>query len=539
MPKIKLKRNPRFEIPPGYSVEDFTYQGRPAKEQDDFGIEVGIADMVHINKDGESLSTEYAPDAQNKYYHGGVVKSSDNCWWVYLEWGTAAFIEQSWINEEFRPEQEAEACSFQFVPCNGESQARAFFQQTMRAKNIEKIEQKKIGRTHIWVCKKRRGKEELETGYLVQDLTSRSRGLPHAYSIFAEVDVQTTSRRAPRSSRTTQQSQVTHLVTDLLAETHGHTRQLLEDSKGTIPTLNSINNVRQNLLPEVADLLKKRKTKRNTQLIEELSENIASIIPRPIPLHGTEEEKSEAILISANNIEQLEHDMDAFEAMIAGGLLTLQNTEGINALRKFRSDIEWISPTSTLGRWVSNRFHTMNRRNTHLNIVNMFQIRRDRCDPIFVQEAKAMANRNKRKTLQRGDAQPSSRPDLTEITSTEYNRANIIMGFHGTRATNIQPILASNLRLPTWSGLYGAGIYFATDRSKSHGYCGLSQLRGTNFMFICDVIIGVPHMTLNYGDWTEPPTSKHSIFFHDLSDDDEHIIFNPNYQRIRYLIEFE
>ena len=60
------------------------------------------------------------------------------------------------------------------------------------------------------------------------------------------------------------------------------------------------------------------------------------------------------------------------------------------------------------------------------------------------------------------------------------------------------------LRLPTWSGLYGAGIYFATDRSKSHGYCGLSQLRGTNFMFICDVIIGVPHMTLDYGDWTEP-----------------------------------
>ena len=33
--------------------------------------------------------------------------------------------------------------------------------------------------------------------------------------------------------------------------------------------------------------------------------------------------------------------------MIAGGLLTLQNTEGINALRKFRSD-EWIS----LSPWV-------------------------------------------------------------------------------------------------------------------------------------------------------------------------------------------
>ena len=39
-------------MPPRYSPEEFVYKGRPAKDQDDFGSDVGLADMVHIDKDG-------------------------------------------------------------------------------------------------------------------------------------------------------------------------------------------------------------------------------------------------------------------------------------------------------------------------------------------------------------------------------------------------------------------------------------------------------------------------------------------------------
>ena len=86
--------------------------------------------------------------------------------------------------------------------------------------------------------------------------------------------------------------------------------------------------------------------------------------------------------------------------------------------------------------------------------------------------------------------------------------------------------------MPTWSGLYGAGLYFATDRAKSEGYCGESHV--DNFIFIHDVIIEIP-MTLEYGDWTSPSSRIH---FSRSRDDDEHIIFNPDHQRIRYLVEF-
>ena len=67
----------------------------------------------------------------------------------------------------------------------------------------------------------------------------------------------------------------------------------------------------------------------------------------------------------------------------------------------------------------------------------MFQIRRDRCDPIFVQ-SQTMANRNKRKTLQRGDAQPSS--DQTSLITAQNTIEPILLWVSGTRATNIQPI---------------------------------------------------------------------------------------------------
>ena len=141
--------------------------------------------------------------------------------------------------------------------------------------------------------------------------------------------------------------------------------------------------------------------------------------------------------------------------------------------------------------------------------------------------------------MEEADAQPTKRPDISAYTKKEYDKANIIMGFHGTPSVNIQPILASNLRMPSWSGLYGAGLYFATDRAKSRDYCGSFGNRGTLFIFIHDVIIGSPYMAQNTGSWTKPPSRKDSIFFHDVYDDDEHIIFNPTYQRIRYLIEFK
>lgn len=530
-------------IPSGYSIEEFEYRGRPADAQDDFGTDVGIADMVHIDKDGKTASEEYAPDATNKYYHGGVIQStSDDTWWVYLEWGTAAYTDQSWDNGEFRKEQSAEACRFQFVECDDEDDARIKFEVLMQSKNIDRIQKKKVGNTTIWVCKKKKNSSELETGYRVQKLSSRSRGLPHAYSIIdtkKSKKKKTTRSTKQKSSSSKIHSNVQSLTKDLLAETHGHTRVLM-DSAGLIPTLDSIEMTRNDLLPEVTKILKKkRKSKKDRDVLEDLSNNIASLIPRPIPLHGTAKQKAAAIILSPDNIESLEKDMDAFEAMINSDLLTRKTLRNVDVFSHFKSEIEWVDPKSSLGKWVTDLFTNMNRHRANVRIVNVFKITRDRCDSTFLKSVKKVAKKNARKKLDKADAQPSQRPDASDYTTKEYNKANIMMGFHGTPSVNIQPILASNLRMPSWSGCYGAGLYFATDREKSRGYCGGVGNRGTKFIFIHDVIIGKPYMTLSTGNWTAPPSSTDSIFYHHLSSYDEHVIFDPDHQRIRYLIEFK
>ena len=43
---IKLGRK---RLPSGYSANDFSYMGRPASDQGDFGKDVGIADMACVN----------------------------------------------------------------------------------------------------------------------------------------------------------------------------------------------------------------------------------------------------------------------------------------------------------------------------------------------------------------------------------------------------------------------------------------------------------------------------------------------------------
>ena len=66
----------RKQFPSGFSPSDFRYEGRPAKDQDDFGDDVGIADMACVDQFGDSNTA--------KYYHMGVV-SAKGKFFAYFE----------------------------------------------------------------------------------------------------------------------------------------------------------------------------------------------------------------------------------------------------------------------------------------------------------------------------------------------------------------------------------------------------------------------------------------------------------------------
>ena len=73
-------------------------------------------------------------------------------------------------------------------------------------------------------------------------------------------------------------------------------------------------------------------------------------------------------------------------------------------------------PKSSLGKWVKRRFTDMNRRNTSIQVVNMFKITRDRCDkPLSSREMQ----RRTLKKLRVADT-VNNRPDTSDYTATQY-----------------------------------------------------------------------------------------------------------------------
>jgi hypothetical protein len=194
----KLKRK---EFPSGLKPQDFKYHGKPAKEQNNFGGDIGIADMACVDQFGKSNKA--------KYYHMGVV-SAKGRWFAYFEWGRV-FAGKSW-NDGFHGQD------FQFIECSSEADARYEFEKKCKDKNTKRIEQITVSGKKIWIGRNKKD------GYIVRSLATRDRGLPDAYTIKDSSGLseskkkskkKTSKKRSTKKSRS-YQSQVISLASDLV-----------------------------------------------------------------------------------------------------------------------------------------------------------------------------------------------------------------------------------------------------------------------------------------------------------------------------------
>ncbi|MEL6344656.1 MAG: hypothetical protein AAFV53_16185 [Myxococcota bacterium] len=547
---VKLGRK---RLPSGYSCHDFKYAGRPAKDQGDFGADVGIADMACVNQFGEHNNA--------KHYHGGVVQSKDGRWWVYLEWGRIK-PGKSWSNY-FNGQD------FQFVQCGSEREARAFFAKQMNSKNTKRLVKKSIGGRDIWAGKS--GKD----GYIVQKLATRERGLPDAYSIkdASGVKIKAEPKKpeakkpdAPKKPKKTFQPQVVDLARSLVVGTQQYARAASE-ATGVIPTMEAIREVREELLPlalkeigRIGDDIDKQI--RDSKLID-LSKLVAALVPRPIPRHGTAKQRAMATILSGENVLMIQQDLDAFESALNNEDFKVEKNDKqqyIDPDELMGAKLTWIDPRSDLGKFVEGAYRKMtNNRHGYLRgklrVKNMFIVDRPKQDQLFIDAATVVAKRRKGDFKHYARLQPARRPDFGGFSDVAA-QANVFMGIHGTRAVNVHPIIKSNLRLPRQlkgvhisGAAFGHGIYFATDWKKSYGYTGHGRayygggggISGRGFfMFLNDVVMGKGYMTKSTGSWVEAPRGHDSVAaYPEFSSvvNDEHIIFNPHHQRIRYIIE--
>lgn len=544
----------RKQVPSGYSAKDFTYKGRPSSKQDDFGDDVGIADLACVDQFGGTNSA--------KYYHGGVVQSSDGKWWVYVEWGRIREIGTSWDNGVFC------ANDFQFTQCVDEGDARKFFKKQLQGKNIKRLEHKTVNGIDVWAGKN--GK----SGYLVQSLATRERGLPDAYSIKDSTGVTQTKKKKVKSKTKTKLTRNYHpeelkLVNDLVGGTTNYTRALIKSS-GVSPTMQAITEVRDDLIPAALKQIGKVGTNITDQIndrdLKDISKMVYAMVPQNIPHGGLTPEEA---ILNSNTMFKLQQDLDAFEAALNNEdfSATVSDSNTVDPDVALGAKLVWLDPREKLGAWVVNTFRAMTKNrhgdisNQKLHIKNIFSIERD-IDKTFVAAVNTLAKKNK--NTKYGDVaaglQPKKRSDLSDISDTA-KKANVFIGIHGTRGVNISPILQSHLRLPkSLSGVqisgaaFGHGIYFATDWKKSYGYTGHSGRWGNSgggiasrgfFMFLADVAGGRFHYPNKaWGLNTATcPDGKDTVYAHpkyiSSLQNDEHVIFNPEYCRLRYLIEGE
>ena len=571
----------RKQVPAGLCANDFSYHGRPAKEQGDFGDEVGIADMASVN--------QFEARNSSKYYHAGVVAAKGS-WFVYTEWGRISGG-RSWPGS--CPKS---AVNFMFTGCGDELEARKVFAKQCRSKNLARLTQKQVGSKTIWVAKTDKA-GKAKDAYIVQSLATRERGLPDAYGIKDAAGVVKAKPtgvaakaakgrvvKAPAKPSKNFQPQVVKLATDLVGGTRDYARAAAQ-ATGIIPTMDSVAEVRDELLPLALERIaalagahpqRKREAQpswdkrlldlqlEDTKLID-ISKLVAAIVPRVIPMRGSQRQRALATILSSDNVLSIQNDLDAYASSLQNEDFSVEpgrEAERIDPDKVLNAQLTWIDPKSTKGKWLAATYRSMsNDRHDYIGgklvIKNIFEVRRPDRDQPFVAAVQSVAAANRRKKIkERARLQPARRSDLADVRE-HVDSANVFLGIHGTRAVNIHPILASNLRLPRsipgaqiTGAAFGHGIYFATDWRKSYGYTGHGNsywasggsIRGRGFfMFLADVIMGDAFMCRGCGSWSQPPKGKDSVAAYDkyvsTLANDEHIIFDPAHQRIRYIVE--
>jgi len=292
-----------------------------------------------------------------------------------------------------------------------------------------------------------------------------------------------------------------------------------------------------------------------------ISKMVAALVPRPIPRTGQSDEEA---ILSGGNILTLQQDLDAFEASLKNEDFNVDQTpaSSVDPTSLLNANLHYIDLNSPEGLWLAQAFSSMsNDRHSYVNkplrFKHIFAVERPDRDAKFTAAVKKVAALRKGKFSLKANLQPK-RTDLTGFAD-DYAQANVVLTIHGTRPVNIAPIMSTNFRLPRslpgaqiTGANFGHGVYFATDWKKSYGYTGRGywghsggdiKRRGC-FMFLVDMLMGDAYRAPSTGSWNSPPNGCDSVFGvggdrgHALQND-EHVIFNPDYQRIRYVVEFD
>lgn len=523
---------PKNVIPTGHSLDDFECFGPVATVDGQFDG-TKLADLGCFTQDGKD---------SNKSYNACVTKSKKNGgWFAYFEWGRTGAAKRD----------------FQFVECDSETEAEQEYADQLHSKNDKRGEWATIG--GIKTLRAKSGKD----CYLVRGMAVRTTGLPDAQRITSNdgakkqlVKTVTTAPKGKPSNTPSVDQQTIKLMKDLNVATVNYAKTSM--ATASLPTQVSIDDARK-VLVEAQKRIVKVGDDEQDQLKDGLLKDLTNVLYSKIPKIKPIGAPPSSWLLSKNNIFSWQSDLDAFESALYSGTVSVDN--GSDPFGGMSIDMSWIDPESSIGTFLT-KWAPKATRGKHgygqMKIHNMWKVVRHGDEDRLAKCQEAISKENKGRHKETPLHQPDKMPWIEKEKMGLYRSSHTTLLFHGTRSINVSGILRKSFLLPTQlvgvvvtGAMFGGGIYSSDDWMKSAGYSSLSSSYWSNgggkvpgrhaFMFICDVVLGNPHLAKGPSGYTHAPKGTHSVFGkagYSGVQNNEFIVYRSEQQIIRYLIEF-
>ena len=132
-----------------------------------------------------------------------------------------------------------------------------------------------------------------------------------------------------------------------------------------------------------------------------------------------------------------------------------------------------------------------------------------------------------------------ARCQVHDVTQTELK-------FHGTSKEAVDKIIEGGFKMPSKAGMFGKGIYFATDSSKSAQDL---YTKGSNMLLLCEIAFG----KVKTVDAAAPSMNSHTLSLQGYDSlfakrdtkkkggvlYDEYVVFNPDQAIPRYIVHYK
>lgn len=302
---------------------------------------------------------------------------------------------------------------------------------------------------------------------------------------------------------------------------------------------------------------KKTDIKELNKLTSQYYSNIPHVLPRKIDADVLRLD-SDTKIDKAFDILDVFADAKNVQAVISKKSAVDSQYATLNA------DLEFVDPADPVWRWIDNMLHGT-RASNHgglgkLKTHKIFKVSRHNEEKHWLEAAEKIAGECGKFTPSEVYAKwVKERLDVSKDMDSLYKRANILPGWHGTRRANMIGITTKGLLIrPSGvahaGSMYGDGIYWATNSTKSINYCdvkGSYWAQGSNktaYLFLADVAFGNQKIAGGSHFYTKQSIKpNHSVWAKAGGNtglyNDELITYVPTgsgqQHRIRYIIEFE